>query len=122
MTSIEMYGCVKAQSVWFSRNFPCERPCDVTGISKLTGSQQKCSISSEAFTCADEICCWLKISKENGGTDRYQNMVLLNRKYEKVLMNLSTTDLKEYANTLDLTKKMTTKINALRKQRELSEI
>lgn len=34
---IEMYGCVKAQSVWFSRNSPYERPCCVTGTSKLTG-------------------------------------------------------------------------------------
>ena len=91
-------------------------------LSLYSAQKGKCSISSEAFTCADEICCWLKISKDNGGTDRYQNMVLLNRKYEKLLMNLSTTDLKEYANTLDLSKKMTTTINALRKQRELSEI
>ena len=29
-----MYGCVKAQSVWFSRNSPYERPCCVTGTSQ----------------------------------------------------------------------------------------
>ena len=31
-----MYGCVKAQSVWFSKNFPSERPYCVTGTGKLT--------------------------------------------------------------------------------------
>ncbi|CCL82069.1 hypothetical protein BN190_4880002 [Clostridioides difficile T14] len=32
-----MRGCVKAQSVWFSRNLPYERPCCVTGTGKPTG-------------------------------------------------------------------------------------
>ena len=34
---IEMYGCVKAQPMWFSRNFPYERPWCVTGTPQSAG-------------------------------------------------------------------------------------
>ena len=91
-------------------------------LSLYSAQKGKCSISGEIFTCAEDICCWLKVSKECGGTERYRNLVLFNSKYSKLLMNLPITDLKKYADTLDLTKKMITKLNALRKQRELSEI
>lgn len=38
---IEMYGGVNSSSVWFSKNRMYERPCCVTGTSKLTGLKRR---------------------------------------------------------------------------------
>ena len=57
-----------------------------------------------------------------GGFERYANMVLIHKRYLRLLQDLGQQELKAIAKTIEATKKMITKINRLREQAGLPAI
>ena len=52
-------------------------------LSLLSAQKGKCSVSGELFLNPDNIVCHMKVPKEQGGHERYSNLVLLHRRYAK---------------------------------------
>ncbi len=91
-------------------------------ISLFSAQQGKCAISGEVFTNSSIIECWFKKSKEQGGKERYRNMILIHKKYLPLLQKTPQKELKALTKTLEITKKMISKINSLREQAGLPAI
>ena len=82
----------------------------------------KCSVSGELFLNPDNIVCHLKVPKEQGGQERYSNLVLLHRRYLPLLADQNATALKSICKQLAVTRKQLTKINNLRTAAKLAAI
>ena len=91
-------------------------------ISLFSAQKGKCAISGEEFADAEHVAVWLKVPGPLGGFERYKNMVLIHKKYLVLLQELPQTAMKDLIKTLNVTKKMLTKINSLREQANLSAI
>ena len=85
-------------------------------ISLFSAQQGKCAISGEVFTNSSTIECWFKKAKEQGGEERYRNMILIHKKSLPLLQKTPQKELKALTKTLEITKKMISKINSLREQ------
>ena len=95
----------------------------VVGVSRLTtasnpltanwgcrmereGTQKgKCAVSGEWFLQLDSIVCHMKVPKEQGGQERYSNLVLLHRRYLPLLTDQDTAALKSICKQLTVTRK-----------------
>lgn len=82
----------------------------------------KCAISSECFLQPDSIVCHMKVPKEQGGQERYSNLVLLHRRYLPLLTDQDAAALKSICKQLTVTRKQLTKINNLRTAAKLAAI
>lgn len=91
-------------------------------ISLFSAQKGKCAVSGEEFVNAEHVAVWLKVPGPLGGFERYKNMVLIHKKYLVLLQELPQTAMKDLIKTLNVTKKMLTKINSLREQANLSVI
>ena len=91
-------------------------------LSLLSAQKGKCAISGEPFVHPDNIVCYLKIPKEQGGQERYSNLVLLHTRFLPLLTDMDTATLKEIYKLLNMTKKQRTKINNLRAAATLAAI
>lgn len=91
-------------------------------ISLYSAQHGKCAISGEEFQSASDIAGWLKKPKDNGGEERYKNMILIHKRYIPLLQEKSQQILKATSQSFEITNKMLVKINSLRKQANLSAI
>lgn len=91
-------------------------------ISLYSAQHGKCAISGEEFQSASDIAGWLKKPKDNGGEERYKNMILIHKRYIPLLQETSQQILKATSQSFEITNKMLVKINSLRKQANLSAI
>lgn len=91
-------------------------------ISLYSAQHGKCAISGEEFQSASDIAGWLKKPKDNGGEERYKNMILIHKRYIPLLQETSQHILKATSQSFEITNKMLVKINSLRKQANLSAI
>ena len=91
-------------------------------LSLLSAQKGKCSVSGELFLNPDNIVCHMKVPKEQGGHERYSNLVLLHRRYLPLLTDQDTAALKSMCKQLTVTKKQLTKINNLRTAAKLAAI
>lgn len=91
-------------------------------LSLLSAQRGKCAVSGEEFVKASDIVCWLKKPKEQGGSERYKNMILIHKKYLPLLQDLPQKKLEAEAHALKATVKMIAKVNDLRKQAGLETI
>ena len=76
----------------------------------------------ELVLSPDNIVCHMKVPKEQGGHERYSNLVLLHRRYLPLLTDQDTAALKSMCKQLTVTKKQLTKINSLRTAAKLVAI
>lgn len=76
-------------------------------LSLLSAQKGKCSVSGELFLNPDNIVCHMKVPKEQGGHERYSNLVLLHRRYLPLLTDQDTAALKSMCKQLTVTKKQT---------------
>lgn len=90
-------------------------------ISLFSAQHGKCAISGEEFKNASDIAVWLKKPKEQGGAERYQNMILIHKRY-LILLQEAQQDIKAETKTFEMTKKMISKISCLREQAGLTAI
>ena len=91
-------------------------------LSLLSAQKGKCAISSECFLQPDSIVCHMKVPKEQGGQERYSNLVLLHRRYLPLLIDQDVATLKRTCKQLAVTRKQLTKINNLRIAAKLAAI
>lgn len=91
-------------------------------LSLLSAQKGKYSVSGELFLNPDNIVCHMKVPKEQGGHERYSNLVLLHRRYLPLLTDQDTAALKSMCKQLTVTKKQLTKINSLRTAAKLVAI
>ena len=91
-------------------------------LSLLSAQKGKCSVSGELFLNPDNIVCHMKVPKEQGGHERYSNLVLLHRRYLPLLADQNATALKSICKQLAVTRKQLTKINSLRTAAKLVAI
>ena len=91
-------------------------------LSLLSAQKGKCSVSGELFLNPDNIVCHMKVPKEQGGHERYSNLVLLHRRYLPLLTDQDAAALKSMCKQLTVTRKQLTKINNLRTAAKLAAI
>ena len=91
-------------------------------LSLLSAQKGKCSVSGELFLNPDNIVCHMKVPKEQGGHERYSNLVLLHRRYLPLLTDQDAAALKSMCKQLTVTRKQLTKINSLRTAAKLAAI
>jgi len=91
-------------------------------LSLFSAQHGKCAVCGEEFANVSEIVCWLKKSKETGGEERYQNMVLIHERYIPLLQDTFQNKLKAECQTIKITAKELKRVNNLREQAELPAI
>ena len=91
-------------------------------LSLLSAQKGKCAVSGEWFLQPDSIAFHMKVPKEQGGHERYSNLVLLHRRYLPLLTDQDATVLKSICKQLTVTRKQLTKINNLRAAAKLAAI
>ena len=94
----------------------------VCRLSLLSAQKGKCAVSGEWFLQPDSIVCHMKVPKEQGGQERYSNLVLLHRRYLPLLTDQDVAALKSICKQLTVTRKQLTKINNLRTAAKLAAI
>lgn len=73
----------------------------------------KCAVTGKVLWI-DEIHCHHKIPLENGGTDRYQNLVIVHKDVHALIHATLPATIQLYFNLINPTKTMLKKINKLR--------
>ena len=73
----------------------------------------KCAVTGKELWI-DEIHCHHKIPTENGGTDRYSNLIILHRDVHALIHAVQPETIKTYLSRINPTQTMLKKINKLR--------
>lgn len=87
-------------------------------ISLYSAQWGKCGITGIEFQCLEDIHCHHKLPKQYGGTDRYDNLVLLPPQVHRLIHAADEITIRKYLELLKLDK---TQILKLNKYRELAK-
>ena len=87
-------------------------------ISLYSAQWGKCGITGIEFQCLEDIHCHHKLTKQYGGTDRYDNLVLLLPQVHRLIHAADEITIRKYLELLKLDK---TQILKLNKYRELAK-
>ena len=87
-------------------------------ISLYSAQWGKCGITGIEFQCLEDIHCHHKLPKQYGGTDRYDNLVLLLPQVHRLIHAADEITIRKYIELLKLDK---TQILKLNKYRELAK-
>ena len=90
-------------------------------ISKYCAQQGKCAITGKVLEY-EEIHCHHKIPVKLGGTDNYNNLIIVHSDIHKLLHATSEEVIKKYLDDTKPDEKMLIKINELRKKLQLESI
>ena len=82
-------------------------------ISLYSAQNGKCAVTGEEFVATNEIHCHHKIPKSRGGTDDYQNLILVTATVHKLIHATNAEIIQKYLQTCKPDMK---KLNVLRKQ------
>lgn len=106
--------------LWLMRHPVLDRSIEFADnrISLFAAQYGKCAIS-EAILLPHDIYCHHKIPLEKGGTDSYNNLVLVTENVHKLIHATKTDTIQKYLELLALTSKQLEKCNKLRTQAEL---
>ena len=91
-------------------------------ISLFSAQWGKCAITGKEFIVTGEIHCHHKIPKEKGGTDKYENLVLVLESVHRLIHAVEANVIRKYLNLLNLSKEQLQKVNKLREMAGLNEI
>lgn len=83
-------------------------------ISLYSAQYGKCQITGKLFQTLDEIHCHHKTPKENGGTDKYNNLVLVLKDIHILIHATKKDTIEKYGNLFELNKTQVKKLNKLR--------
>ena len=83
-------------------------------LSLFSAQEGKCAVTGEPFNGPDEIYCHHIVPKTSGGTDAYQNLILIKTAVIPLLQEAENELLKQYVKELGLKKKGIGKVNQLR--------
>ena len=87
-------------------------------ISLYSAQLGKCGITEIEFQCLEDIHCHHKLPKQYGGTDRYDNLVLVLPQIHRLIHAADEITIRKYIELLKLDK---TQILKLNKYRELAK-
>lgn len=87
-------------------------------ISLYSAQWGKCGITGIEFRCLEDIHCHHKLPKQYGGTDRYDNLVLVLPQVHRLIHAADKITIRKYLELLKLDK---TQISKLNKYRELAK-
>lgn len=91
-------------------------------ISLFSAQWGKCAITDKEFQTTTEIHCHHKIPRWKGGTDKYENLVLVMEPVHRLIHVRSPERIAYYLHLLNLTPSRLAKVNALREMAGLSQI
>ena len=83
-------------------------------LSLYTVQKGRCAITQRVFRSTEEIHCHHKKPKGIGGTDNYQNLMLVLDEVHKLIHATTDETINKYLNTLNLTKPQLEKLNKYR--------
>ena len=83
-------------------------------ISLFSAQWGKCAVTGKEFATTDEIHCHHKTPKHNGGTDAYDNLILVTDQIHRLIHATRTETVETYKELLNLTNDQMKKLNQLR--------
>ena len=83
-------------------------------LSLYTVQKGRCAITQRMFRSTEEIHCHHKKPKGKGGTDKYQNLMLVLDEVHKLIHATTDETINKYLNALNLTKPQLVKLNKYR--------
>ena len=95
-----------AQSTEFSDN----------RISLFSAQWGKCAVTGKEFQCPEDIHCHHKLPKSLGGTDKYENLVLVLPQVHRLIHATDTEIIQKYLHLLNLDKAQIAKLNKYREK------
>lgn len=91
-------------------------------ISLFSAQWGKCAVTGIEFQSTEEIHCHHKVPVEKGGTDKYENLILVTVSVHKLIHAVEMETISNYMNTCQLDKGQLKKLNELRKLAGNAEI
>lgn len=91
-------------------------------LSLYSAQKGKCAITQRVFQNTIDIHCHHKVPREKGGTDKYNNLMLMLEPVHKLVHAKKIETIQWYLNILKLTNFQIQKVNKLRKTLELEPI
>lgn len=91
-------------------------------ISLFSAQWGKCAITGKEFISAEEIHCHHKKPKAQGGTDKYENLILIYEDVHRLIHATAEETIEKYLKVLNLDNKQIRKLNDLRQMAGLAEI
>ena len=85
-------------------------------LSLYSAQRGKCAITQRIFCTTEEIHCHHKKPRKLGGTDAYENLILVLEPVHKLIHAKTKTVIEKYLNCLQLTNTQLAKVNKYREQ------
>lgn len=83
-------------------------------VSLFSAQWGKCAVTGDAFESSDEIHCHHILPRAKGGTDKYENLVLVHRTVHKLIHMSDMDAIKAYLKVYKLSKKQLHRLNEYR--------
>lgn len=107
-----MIDLMQSQSKVYSTEYSDNR------ISLYSAQYGKCAVTGLYFQSCDDIHCHHKLPRQYGGTDKYDNLILVLPQVHRLIHATDTSTISKYIELLNLDKKQLAKLN---KYRELAK-
>ena len=91
-------------------------------ISLFSAQWGKCAVTGKEFAFTEEIHCHHLVPREKGGTDKYDNLILVLEPIHKLIHAKTEETVEKYKKICDLDKEQMRKLNKLRKIAGYAEI
>ena len=91
-------------------------------ISHFSAQWGKCAVTGKSFETLSEIHCHHIVPKEHGGTDKYDNLVLITSNVNRLIHAKTHETIEKYRVMLNLTNSQLAAVNALRNKAFLPAI
>lgn len=91
-------------------------------LSLFSAQWGRCAVTGAEFTATSDIHCHHKKLKSNGGSDKYENLVLVLEPVHKLIHAQKPETIAHYLEVLNLNPAQLEKVNGLRKQAGILEI
>ncbi len=85
-------------------------------LSLFSAQWGKCAVIGREFQSTDEIHCHHKIPKAKGGTDAYENLILVTDQVHRLIHATQAVTIREYLSLLNLDANQLSKVNDLREK------
>jgi hypothetical protein len=91
-------------------------------ISLFSAQWGKCVVTGEDFQCVADIHCHQKLPRQNGGNDKYENLVLVLEPVHKLIHATQADTIDKYLRILQLNNAQRKKLNVFREKAGLFSV
>ena len=91
-------------------------------IALFSAQWGKCAVTGQEFQTLSDIHCHHKMPRKDGGSDKYENLVLVLEPVHRLIHATQKDTIRKYMTALNLDKKQVKKLNELREQAGLNPI